>query len=203
LNKEILENQQRYRQRIELYKRFGYDTEKERNFIVNKAEPIYGEILDVGTGKGHLAIALAARGYRLISVDVSEPEQKIARLNAEYLGLSAKIDFRLENAQALSFEDVRFNVVFSVNVLHHLTKPLKVINELIRVTSFGGKIVLSDFTKPGFELIGRVHASEGRKHGFTKANLADMGSYLGKKGFVVETDHDEFQDVLIACRRPV
>ena len=195
---KVLENQQKYQQRLELYRSFGYDIEKERDFIIDKVEPIYGDLLDVGTGKGHFAIALAKRGYSLTSVDVSEQEQEIARLNVKYLGLEKKIDFRLENAQALSFKDGSFDVILSVNMIHHLTNPFEVINELVRVISFEGKLILSDFTKEGLELIEKVHASGGRKHGFTKANLGDIDKYLLGKGFRTEMIRDKFQEILIA-----
>ena len=131
MEKEVLENQKIYKQRMDLYRGFGYDIEKERDFIINQIEPIYGDLLEVGTGKGHFAIALAKRGYTLISVDVCDEEQRIARLNVKYLGLEKQVDFRIENAQSLSFEDDSFDIILSANMVHHLTKPLEVIDELI------------------------------------------------------------------------
>lgn len=198
LNKETTENHKRYLERIKLYKSFGYDAEGERNFIIEKAEPLYGEILEIGTGKGHLAIALAKKGYSFTTIDISDQEQKIARLSIKYLGLEKQVNFKIENAQKMSFGDKVFDIIFSANMVHHLKNPFKVIDELIRIVSFEAKIILSDFTKAGLELIDKVHAHEGRKHGFTQANLSDIGKYLSTKGFKIDKLRDEFQEILIA-----
>ena len=192
-----VENHKRYCERLELYKKFGYDVEEERDFIIDKAKPVYGEILEIGTGKGHFAIALAKKGYRFTTIDASEGEQKIAQLNIKHLGLEKQVDFKIENAESLSFKNKAFDIIFSINMIHHLTNPLTVINELVRVVSAEGKIILSDFTKEGLELIDKVHASEGRKHGFTQANLYDIDKYFLSKSFKTNKLRNEFQEMLI------
>ena len=200
MDKKVTENHKRYFQRLELYKNYGYDIEAERNFIIEKAQPLYGEMLEIGTGKGHLAIALAKKGYVLTSIDVSRQEQEIARMNIKLLGLEKQVNFKIENAQKLSFENGTFDIVFSVNMVHHLTEPFRIIDELIRLVCFEGKIILSDFSKEGFRVIDQVHKSEGRRHGFTKSNLIDIEKYLLGKNFKIEKHNDKFQEVLIACQ---
>ena len=49
-----------------------------RKFIFDKSQPIFGDILEVGTGKGHFALILAQEGCYFTSVDISEEEQKFA-----------------------------------------------------------------------------------------------------------------------------
>ena len=71
MEKEVLENHKRYLERVKLYRSFGYDLEKERDFILDKSLPISGEILEIGTGKGHFALVLAKRGFRFTSIDIS------------------------------------------------------------------------------------------------------------------------------------
>jgi len=193
-----VENHKRYLERISLYKSFGYDIEQEREFIIEKSEPLYGDILEVGTGKGHLAIALAKEGYRFTSIDVSDQEQEIAKLNIKYLGLEKQVNFKIENAKKLSFKDKAFDIIFAVNVVHHLTAPFEVIDELIRLVSFEGKIILSDFSREGLDLIDKVHKSEGRKHGLTQAKLDDIEGYLAGKDFKIEKYKSNFQEILIA-----
>jgi len=198
LEEVIVENHKKYLERIKLYKSFGYDVEKERSFIIECAQPLYGDILEIGTGKGYFAVALARQGYSFISVDVSDKEQKFARLNAGYFNLGKQIDFRIEDAQRLSFENNSFDIIFSVNMVHHLTNPSKVIDELIRVVSFEGKIILSDFSKEGLEVVDQVHKSEGRKHGTTQTTLAEIEKYLLNKSFKIEKQRDKFQEIVIA-----
>jgi len=197
LDKEVLENHKRYLERKALYKSFGCDIDKERAFIIEKAQPIYGDILEAGTGKGHFALALAKEGYRFTTFDISEQEQRFARLNLKYFELEHLVDFCIENGESLSFKDKSFDIIFSINTFHHLVNPYKVLDELIRLLSFEGKLVLSDFTKEGMALMDKIHASEGRRHEVSKTTLADIELYLIKKGFKIDKVNSKFQEVLI------
>ena len=200
LERKVLENHKRYSERKKLYQNYGFDIDKERKFVLNKAEPLFGDILEVGTGKGHFALILAKEGYRFTSVDVSEEEQDIAKLNLRYFGLENSVDFKIENAEHLSFEDKSFDIIFSINTVHHLENPFKVMDELARVITFEGKIVLSDFTKDGFEVLDKIHDQDGRTHGRAKFNLQDMNRYLLEKGFKTEEYNSRFQKILIVYR---
>ena len=195
---ELLANHKRYLERKALYSSLGYDVDKERAFILEKAQPLYGDILEAGTGKGHFALELAKAGYSFTTFDISEIEQAFAKLNLRYFGFEKQVDFRIENGETLSFKDKSFDVVFSVNTLHHLTNPYKVIDELLRVLSFEGKLVLSDFTKEGLAVMDKIHVSEGNKHEVSKTTLADVEKYLTLKSFRVTKASSKFQDVLIA-----
>jgi len=198
LEEDLLANHKRYLERKALYSSLGYDVDKERVFILEKAQPLYGSILEAGTGKGHFALELAKAGYSFTTFDISATEQAVAKLNLRYAGLDKQVDFCIENGETLSFQDRSFDVVFSVNTLHHLINPYKVIGELLRVLSFKGKLILSDFTKDGLALMDKIHASEGNKHEAGKTTLSDIEDYLAGKGFRINKASSKFQDVLIA-----
>lgn len=200
MGKAVIENYKRYLERAAFYKKFGYDIEKERNFIIEKAKPFCGGMLEVGTGKGYLTVVLAKEGYCFVSVDISDEEQEFARLNIKYLGLEKQVDFVIQNAEHLDFESGRFDIIFSVNLIHHLKNPFKVIDSLIRAASYGCKIVLSDFSKEGLKLVDEVHNSEGRKHKVEQVGLADISKYLSNKKFKIEEHRSEFQEIIIAHR---
>ncbi len=194
----MVDNHKKYRQRIELYKRFGYDIEEERKFILDKSYPLYGEIMEAGTGKGHFTLALAKEGYRFTSIDISAEEQKFAKSNIEYYGLKGNVAFRLADIYHLPFKDREFDIVFCVHMFHHLEDPLPAVDELARVVSFEGKIILSDFSRKGLELIDKVHQSEGRTHPASQFDLHHTAAYLSGKGFRLEKHQTEFQDLIIA-----
>jgi len=200
LEKEVLENHKLYLERIKFYRSFGYDLEKEREFILNTAMPLKGEILEIGTGKGHFVLALARKGYRCVSVDVSAEAQDVARLNLRYFGLQDVVDLRIEDAEELSFPDSSFDIIFSVNVLHHLENPFAVLDEAIRILRSTGRIILSDFTDKGLEIINNCHSKEGRSHDHFKSRLDETREYLTSKGFVIREPQSEAQKVLIAWR---
>jgi len=201
LEEKLLENHKRYLKRINFYKNFGYDVEKERKFILEKACPLYGDILEVGTGKGYFTVELAKEGYGFTSIDISDEEQEFARLNTKYFGFEKLVDFKIENAEKLSFDDTSFDIIFSINTIHHLINPIKVMDELIRIVTLEGKIILSDFTKEGLEIIDKIHASEGRKHEAGRMILSDISEYLESKRFSIQKHTSRFQDVLIAYRQ--
>ena len=196
LEKEVLENHQRYSERKKLYQTYGFDIDGERKFVFGKAKPLYGDILEVGTGKGHFALTLAKEGYKFISVDVSKEEQDIARLNLRYYGLENSVDFRIENAENLNFENKSFDIIFSINTIHHLKNPFKIMDEFIRVISFEGKIIISDFTNEGFEMIDKIHAVDGRKHEKANITLNDIKEYFKSKKFKVNQYKSKFQETL-------
>jgi len=197
---KVAENHNNYLERINLYKKFGYDIEKERNFIFQAAHPISGKILEVGTGKGHFTIRLAKEGKRFTSIDVSAEEQEYAKLNIQHLKLENSVEFKIENAECLSFNENSFDIVFSINTVHHLPNPDKVINEMVRVLTVKGRIILSDFTKDGFKLIERIHESEGRKHEFSQDKLSRAAVYLKSKGFTIDIHKTTHQETVVAYR---
>ena len=200
LEREVIDNHRNYSERVELYKRFGYDIEDERRFIITKSRPLYGNILELGTGKGYFALALAKEGYNFTSIDISEQEQAFAKLNIRHYGYEKKVNFQIEDAQKLSFKDGEFDIVFCVNMFHHLKDPLKVTEELIRVVSAKGKIILSDFSKKGLELVDKIHLSEGRVHKASPLDLNYTAEYLIKNNFNLEKYGTVYQDLIIAYR---
>jgi ubiquinone/menaquinone biosynthesis C-methylase UbiE len=187
-----------YLERVKLYKSFGYDIEKERSFVFSKAKPFEGAILEVGTGKGYFAILLAKEGYRFTSIDISQEEQNYAKSILRHLNLERFVDFRIEDAEKLSFKDESFDVIFSINTLHHMSNPKRSIDEMIRLVSATGKIVLSDFTEEGFKLIGKIHETERREHAFPKDNLNAVVTYLKTKGFNIDRYETDYQETVMA-----
>ncbi|MCF7886850.1 MAG: class I SAM-dependent methyltransferase [Candidatus Omnitrophica bacterium] len=189
---------QEYLEKLKFYREFGYDIEVERNFILDNSKPLYGNILEVGTGKGSFTIALAKEGYRFTSVDASKEQQKIGYLNLKHLGLDKQVNFKIENGEDLSFSDKNFDLVISVNMIHHLDQTSKILDEFTRILSFEGKIVLADFTKEGLEVINKIHFQQGRWHRTEKVNFSKIEDYFNQKDFIIERQRDKFQKILIA-----
>ena len=197
---EVLENHKKYLERVNFYRSNGYDLEKERDFILNKSLPISGEILEIGTGKGHFALALAKRGYNFTSIDISLQEQEIAMLNLRYFGLEKQVIFKIENAACMSFSGQSFDTIFSINVFHHLESPLLVLEEIMRLLRVGGKVVLSDFSDKGLEIINSCHTIEGRTHDYFKHRINEAREYFIAKGLKISEYQSQTQKVLIAQR---
>ena len=198
MRQELIENQERYLERISMYKSFGYDSEKERNNIIDTIKPSQGTILEIGTGKGYLTVALAKAGFAVESIDLSEEEQSIAKMNLQYSGLENNVQLQICNAEQLPYKRDSFNVVISVNLVHHLLNPFIVMDEIVRVLSEQGKIIISDFSEEGFALVDKVHRNEGKEHEVQSHNMSDILHYFEEKNFNIEDMSSHYQQGFIA-----
>ncbi|MBN1365014.1 MAG: methyltransferase domain-containing protein [Syntrophaceae bacterium] len=198
IENELIENHQRYLEWAELYRKFGYDVNDERAFIINKSQPIAGNILEIGTGKGYFTLALARAGFNFFSFDISEVEQRYALLNLMYYGLQQHVTFGVADVECIPCDDGFFDVIFAVNMIYHLFSIHKICDEFIRILSSNGKIVLSDFNKKGLEILDKIHSVEGRQHEVSGGTLNEASAVLTNRGFKLKEYHSETQDLIVA-----
>ncbi len=203
MNNEFIGYQKKYQERKALYKTFGYDVDKEREFILEVSHPVTGKILEAGTGKGHFALTLAKAGYSFITFDISPEEQRFAKLNIACHGFEKQVDFRIENGEKTSFSSGSYDTIISVNLLHHLKNAYLVIDELLRLLSPEGKIIVADFTEEGFRLLDKIHKLEGNTHETGEVGLEEAETYLAGKGRQVRRMQSIYQCVLVSEKRGV
>lgn len=184
--------------RQKLFKKYGYDIPKARRFISGKAGFAKGDILEIGTGSGHMAIALARKGFRLISIDLDKKARKTAKSRLKALGLDKLVTLKIMDAERLRFKDSAFDYVISVNVLHHAKAPVKCLREMARVTK--RKLVVADFNRKGERIAEKIHGMEGHKHPRSKLSLGAITALLKKSGMAVTKHNDSCQYVLIATK---
>ena len=79
--------------RTEQYLSLGFDRFAAADFVVKTGGRLSGPALDIGTGKGLTAMALARRGLEVVSVDPDADEQALAFLLAAEAGLEDRIRF--------------------------------------------------------------------------------------------------------------
>lgn len=97
-------------------------------------------VLDLGCGTGEFAAAAVARGARVVGVDADPDAVKIARV--------AVGSARFEVGDAHDLGPVErlggpFAVVAAMQLLTHVTNPLRVLREASRVAAPGGTVVAS------------------------------------------------------------
>ncbi len=107
------------------------------------------KILDVGTGRGKMAIVLALLGF---SPTTGEPEGDNWanwRENAQKVKIESQIQFQYLRAEQLPFEDQSFDLICSFGTFHHVENPKQALQEFIRVVKRKGTIVLFEHTPEG------------------------------------------------------
>jgi demethylmenaquinone methyltransferase/2-methoxy-6-polyprenyl-1,4-benzoquinol methylase len=119
---------------------------------VQLAEVGHGaRVLDVATGTGDLAFALAGevgRSGSVLATDFSEAMLEIARAKSQSRTDGGAISFEWANALALPFADDEFDaatVGFGVRNFSDLPQGLR---ELARVVKPGGRVVVLEMTTP-------------------------------------------------------
>jgi 2-polyprenyl-3-methyl-5-hydroxy-6-metoxy-1,4-benzoquinol methylase len=171
-----------FRARNAEYLRLSHDRLAAARFVVESAGPLRGPSLDVGTGKGLLAIELARQGLDVVSIDVDDQERGLARLLANEAGVGSRITFDNGDAAKLRYANGSFGCAAMMDVLHHLAEPGPVLREMARVVEVGGTIFIADFDDQGFELVSRIHRAEGREHPRTGTTLKEAALTLQKLG---------------------
>lgn len=112
---------------------------------VVRLDPKHGEsILDVATGTGWTARRLAERGALVVGVDFGAALIEAAREITGRHGLN--IEYRVEDAESLPFEDRRFDAVVSTFGVMFASRPEAVAAELSRVCRPGGRLALAAWT---------------------------------------------------------
>ena len=99
--------------------------------------------LDVGTGAGTVALALAPLVREVVGVDIVAELLERARANAP-----ANVEFVEGDATHLPFKPYSFDLVCTRRTLHHIARPELVVAELTRVTAPGGRMYVDDQIAP-------------------------------------------------------
>jgi cyclopropane fatty-acyl-phospholipid synthase-like methyltransferase len=153
------------------YARFGKFRHRER--ILDLARLAGGEtVLDVGTGRGLLAVGAARRlpRGRALGIDIFQKsdlsgnalDRTLANVAAE--GVAQNCEIRHEDARTLVLADGSIDAVVSNLCLHNIhprAERERALAEIARVTRPGGRAVLSDFVNT------RQYAAFFRARGWT------------------------------------
>ena len=118
------------------------------------------KVLDVGCGRGLLAIGAAKRlkTGKVTGIDVWNPQDlsgnsaEAARENAKAEGVADRVRFDTGDARKLVYPDGFFDAVISSNALHTLDDDGErehALKEMLRVLKPGGRLVIFDTAETG------------------------------------------------------
>jgi phosphatidylethanolamine/phosphatidyl-N-methylethanolamine N-methyltransferase len=110
---------------------------KQATSIINK---YHGRVLEVGVGTG-LSLPYYKHSLKVTGIDLSPDMLMRARERAQKRNLR-HVELVEMDATALGFADRSFDVTAAMFVMTVVPDPVKVMNELIRVTKPGGHILI-------------------------------------------------------------
>jgi demethylmenaquinone methyltransferase/2-methoxy-6-polyprenyl-1,4-benzoquinol methylase len=108
------------------------------------------EVLDLATGTGDVAIAIARAepGCRVTGVDPSEGMLAVGRDKLEAAALTERVLLQRGDAQALPFEDDRFASSCIAFGIRNVPDRALGMSEMARVTRPGGRVVVLELGEP-------------------------------------------------------
>jgi len=116
--------------------------------LVEWAEPQPGDVaLDVSTGGGHTALALAPHVARVVASDLTPRMLATARDYITSQG-AANVEYVIADAEALPFLDETFDLVTVRIAPHHYADVAQATCEMARVLRPGGRLLLIDNVAP-------------------------------------------------------
>jgi ubiquinone/menaquinone biosynthesis methyltransferase len=143
-------------------------------------------VLDAACGTGDIAFEAAARGARVVGLDVTPGMLRLARQRPEAPG--ARVSFVTGDMIALPFPDASFAVVTTGYGLRNVPDLPAALAEIRRVLVPGGCLLSLDFNRPGNPLARAVYLTY----------LTIVGSALG---VALHRDPDTYRYIPESIRR--
>jgi ubiquinone/menaquinone biosynthesis C-methylase UbiE len=171
--------------------------------VVELAEPRPGELaLDVATGTGNAAFALAGAGARVFGLDLTPEMLAEARRVAGERGITP-VDWVLGDAEALPFPRDSFDIYMVRAAPHHFPDLARALAEAARVLKPGGRACFIDCAPPAAarDVLHEVEVLRDPSHVLSRT-VDEWIELVAGAGLVVERadqrevdwDHDGWMD---------
>jgi SAM-dependent methyltransferase len=99
-------------------------------------------VLEYGCGTGSHSLELARRGAEVVGIDISPVGIEKATARAAEAGF-ANAEYRVMDAEKMTFADREFDLVIGEGILHHLNLN-RAFSEIARVLKHGGRAVFQE-----------------------------------------------------------
>lgn len=156
-------------------------------FLNNQFIKKKGNYLDIGCASGHLVGIFNSLGWNASGIDVSEYSTKYGR---EIRGLNIITGDLLE----AKFPSNHFEIITMLEVIEHLSEPMKYLEEIKRILSNDGTLIVStpnvDYFLAklrrekwwGYKIIGHIHF-------FSIKTMSEMLDKLGLEIYRIDSEY--------------
>ncbi|MBP7778349.1 MAG: ubiquinone/menaquinone biosynthesis methyltransferase [Acidobacteria bacterium] len=166
---------------------YGMDGRWKRRLIA-LAEVVPGErALDLASGTGDLALALAAEGARVVGLDVTPRMLQLAAAKTP-ASPSAALTWTVGDMAALPCPSQAFSLVTTSYGLRNVPDLETAIDEIVRVLTPGGRFLSLDFNRPSHALVRAAYLGY----------LSAVGATLG---WLLHRDPDAYRYIPASIRR--
>lgn len=97
-------------------------------------------VLDIGCGNGYVLYQYARHGAKVTGLDLTKMAVELSRKRFAVGGMSG--EFLEVDGNNLPFPDDHFDIVCSMGVLHHISNPRPIVQEMFRVLRPGGRLIV-------------------------------------------------------------
>ena len=108
-----------------------------------------GRIIDVGCGFGALNIVLAHRfvDSEIVGIDLSDALLRLANRSAQAADLGDRVRFEKADVHQIPYDDDSFDVVINTNMVHLVSDPVLMLNEIERILVPDGCSFIADIRR--------------------------------------------------------
>jgi len=157
--------------------------------VVDRAMATAGlRTLDLATGTGDIAFAMAARGADVVGLDITHRMIELAMEKQSRKAGDSHAAFLVGDMQALPFPNASFDIVTTGYGLRNVPDLTVAIDEIRRVLRPGGQVLSLDFNRPGNAFVRAVY-------------LAYLTAVGGALGWVLHRDPDTYRYIPASIRR--
>ena len=100
-------------------------------------------VLEYGCGDGVNTLLLALRGAKVIAIDISPELIRVARKRLEVNQIEGDVEFIVGSAHDIPLPDKSIDIVFGVNILHHLDLKISA-KEVWRILKENGRAIFQE-----------------------------------------------------------
>lgn len=165
--------------------------------LVALVKPDGGTVVDIGTGAGHMAFAMAPFVDQVIATDPTLNMLAVTKAEAERRGLS-NVEVQEAHAESLPFEDSSIDGFTCRVAAHHFDDVSKFASEVARCLKPGGWFLLVDTVSPENDEADRaLNEFEAIRDPSHRRNLkvSEWRHLVASQGLRIEHVSERFKDL--------